>query len=209
VYRAIYDFATTDLSAVYFDVLKDRLYTSATNSRSRRSGQTALYRVHYALTRLIAPLMSFTAEEVWTHTPKPAGAPESVHMALFPTADELDPAMSADQLAAWDELMAVREPVLKALEEARAAKLIGAPLEARLRISVGDHKVLEAHAAELPGLFIVSQVLLEAGDFRVTVEKADGVKCDRCWKYSTHVGDDQKYATVCDSCSNALHEMLG
>ena len=209
VYRAIYDFATTDLSAVYFDVLKDRLYTSATNSRARRSGQTALYRVHYALTRLIAPLMSFTAEEVWTHTPKSAGAPESVHMAMFPTPEELDPAMSAEQLAAWDELMAVREPVLKALEEARAAKLIGAPLEARLRISVGDHKVLEAHAAELPGLFIVSQVLLEAGDFKVTAEKADGVKCDRCWKYSTHVGEDAQYATVCDTCSSALHEMLG
>ncbi len=208
VYRAIYDFATTDLSAVYFDVLKDRLYTSATNSRARRSGQTALYRVHYALTRLVAPLMSFTAEEVWTHTPKPAGAPESVHMALFPSPEELDSALTAEQLAAWDELMQVREPVLKALEEARAAKLIGAPLEARLRISIGNHKVLEAHAAELPGLFIVSQVILEPGDFKVTVEKADGAKCERCWKYSTAVGQDTAYATVCDSCASALHQML-
>jgi isoleucyl-tRNA synthetase len=208
VYRAIYDFATTDLSAVYFDVLKDRLYTSATNSRARRSGQTALYKVHYALTRLVAPLMSFTAEEVWTHTPKPAGAPESVHIAMFPAAEELDCALSVEQLVAWDELMAMREPVLKALEEARAAKLIGAPLEARLRIAAGNHKVLEAHKAELPGLFIVSQVLLEPGDFKVTVEKADGVKCDRCWKYSTAVGQDAAYPTVCDSCSGALHEMF-
>ena len=207
VYRAIYDFATTDLSSVYFDVLKDRVYTSATNSRARRSGQTALYRVHYALTRLAAPLMSFTAEEVWTHTPKPEGSPESVHLALFPAAEELDSALSAEQLAAWDELMQVREPVLKALEEARTAKLIGAPLEARLRISVGTHKVLAAHAADLPGLFIVSQVILEPGDFRVTVEKAEGTKCERCWKYSTAVGSDAAYATVCDACSSALHEM--
>ena len=208
VYRAIYDFATTDLSAVYFDVLKDRLYTSATNSHARRSGQTALYRVHYALTRLVAPLMSFTAEEVWTHTPKPPSAPESVHMALFPALDELDSALSAEQLAAWDALMQVREPVLKALEEARTAKLIGAPLEARLRISVGEHQVLESHAANLPALFIVSQVILEPGEFKVTVEKAGGTKCERCWKYSTAVGQDAKYPTVCDSCSEALHDMF-
>jgi isoleucyl-tRNA synthetase len=153
--------------------------------------------------------MSFTAEEVWQHTPKPAGAPESVHMALFPTAEELDHALTPEQLAAWNELLAVREPVLKALEEARAAKLIGAPLEARLRIGIGDHTLLEAHKAELPGLFIVSQVILEPGDFKVTVEKAEGVKCERCWKYSTAVGQDTKYGTVCDSCSSALHEMLG
>ena len=84
VYRAIYDFATTDLSAVYFDVLKDRLYTAAPKSHARRSGQTALYKVHYALTRLAAPLLAFTTEEVWSYTRKPAGAPESVHLALLP-----------------------------------------------------------------------------------------------------------------------------
>ena len=95
VYRAIYDFATTDLSALYFDVLKDRLYTSATRSRARRSGQTALYRIHYALTRLIAPLLSFTAEEVWSYTAKPAGAPESVHIALFPEPEELASGLDA------------------------------------------------------------------------------------------------------------------
>jgi isoleucyl-tRNA synthetase len=207
VYRAIYDFATTDLSSIYFDVLKDRLYTSATNSRARRSGQTALYRVHYALTRLVAPLMSFTAEEVWTHTPKPPGAPESVHMALFPAPPELDSSLTPEQLAAWDELMQVREPVLKALEEARAAKLIGAPLEARLRISTGTHAVLATHTSELAGLFIVSEVIVESGDFKVTVEKAEGVKCERCWKYSTAVGQDAAYSSVCDSCATALHEM--
>ncbi len=134
VYRAIYDFAATDLSAVYFDVLKDRLYTAGTRSRARRSGQTALYKIHYALTRLIAPLLSFTAEEVWGYTAKPAGAPESVHMALLPEPEELAGGLEGASLEKWNRLMTVRETVLKALEESRQAKVIGAPLEARVRL---------------------------------------------------------------------------
>jgi isoleucyl-tRNA synthetase len=205
VYRAVYDFATTDLSAVYFDVLKDRLYTAATNSRARRSGQTALYRIHYALVRLIAPLLAFTAEEAWSHTAKPAGAPESVHLALFPepaeAASNLDPAKLAD----WDGLMEVRARVLKALEEARQAKQIGTSLEARVRLPSSD--LLERYRNELPSLFIVSQVDLDATGGAI-VERADGSKCERCWKYSTAVGEDLDFPTVCDSCSAALKEML-
>src|SRR5579863_333321 len=207
VYRAIYDFATTDLSAVYFDVLKDRLYTAATKSRSRRSGQTALYKVHYALTRLAAPLLAFTAEEVWSHTKKPAGAPDSVHLALLPEPEELASGLDAAQMARWDRLMEVRGVVLKALEEARQAKFIGTSLEARVRI---EGAKIDDYAADLPALFIVSQVVLEPGEeLRVTVERADGVKCERCWKYSTAVGEDAAFPTVCDSCSAALKEMLG
>ena len=97
VYRAIYDFATADLSSIYFEVLKDRLYTAATKSHARRSGQTALYRVHYALVRLIAPLLAFTAEEVWSFTPKPAGAPDSVHLAMLPEPEEAASAMGCGQ----------------------------------------------------------------------------------------------------------------
>jgi isoleucyl-tRNA synthetase len=97
--------------------------------------------------------------------------------------------------------------VLKALEEARAAKLIGAPLEARLRIAVGDHLVLNAHAEDLAGLFIVSEVVLEPGAFHVTVEKAAGEKCARCWKYAL-LSQDETYSTVCVPCSAALHEMF-
>jgi isoleucyl-tRNA synthetase len=209
VYRAVYDFATTDLSALYFDVLKDRLYTGATKSRARRSGQTALYHVHYALIRLVAPLLAFTTEEVWSYTPKSNGAASSVHLALLPESAEVDTAFDEAKRGEWDALVELREPVLKALEEARQAKLIGTPLEARLRIQAGPHKVLEAHAADLPALFIVSQVVLEpGGEFRVTVERAEGMKCERCWKYSTAVGQDEKYPTVCDACSAALREMF-
>ena len=134
VYRAVYDFATTDLSAVYFDVLKDRLYTSATRSRARRSGQTAVYRIHYALTRLLAPLLAFTAEEVWGFTSRPVGAPDSVHMALLPEPEELATGFDVTRLAKWDGLMEVRTEVLKELEGKRQAKFIGSPLEARVRL---------------------------------------------------------------------------
>jgi isoleucyl-tRNA synthetase len=207
VYRAVYDFATTDLSAVYFDVLKDRLYTSATRSQARRSGQTAVYRIHYALTRLVAPLLAFTAEEVWGYTVKPANAPESVHIALLPDPEEVATGFDGSLLAKWDELMEVRTDVLKELEEKRQTKFIGSPLEARVRLQGYS---LEDHAADLPGLFIVSQVVLEPGDERrVIVERADGIKCERCWKYSTAVGEDADFPTVCDSCAPALREMLG
>ncbi|MBV8845986.1 MAG: isoleucine--tRNA ligase [Bryobacterales bacterium] len=206
VYRAIYDFATTDLSAVYFDVLKDRLYTGATRSRSRRSGQTALYRIHYALVRLVAPLLAFTAEEAWGFTPKPSGAPESVHLTLLPEPEELASGLDAATLGDWNALMEVRGEVLKALEEARQAKLIGTSLEARVALKTSN--LLERYAQELPALFIVSQVMLRDKE-AIVVERADGSKCERCWKYSTAVGDDPEFPTVCEYCSAALKEMLG
>ena len=201
VYRAVYDFATTDLSAIYFDVLKDRLYTAATKSHARRSGQTALYKVHYALTRLVAPLLAFTAEEVWGYTNKPPGAPDSVHLALLPEPAEVASGLDAAKLARWERLLEVRGVVLKALEEARQAKFIGTSLEARVRLAGAK---LDDYAADLPALFIVSQVALEdGGELKVTVERAEGAKCERCWKYSSFTG------AVCEPCTEALREMLG
>ena len=195
VYHAVYAFATVDLSNIYFDVLKDRLYTSAARSKARRSAQTALYRLLDALVRLLAPLMSFTAEEVWAHMNR-AG---SVHTAYFPEPAELTAGLddgARKRTENWDRLIEVRDQVLKSLETARNEKLIGAPLEARLRLSAnGDLlPLLEKYAAELPGLFIVSQVAVEqpdgsAGDpaagVSVTVERASGQKCERCWKYTS------------------------
>ncbi len=199
VYRAIYDFAATDLSAVYFDVLKDRLYTFAPNSVARRGAQTALHRLTYALVRLLAPILSFTAEEVWSYFSRPPEAPESVHLALFPEPDELTAGFTVAQrerLQNWDRLLPVRDEVLKSLEAARNEKLIGAPLEARIRLTAnGDlYPLLAEYVRELPSLFIVSQVALEngRGDDHVVVgvEKAAGAKCERCWKYRTEVGAD-------------------
>ena len=153
VYHSVYAFATVDLSAIYFDVLKDRLYTSAAKSKARRSAQTALYRLLDALVRLVAPLMSFTAEEVWTHM----GRPGSVHTALFPAPAELCAGMSGaarERAANWDRLIGVRDEVLKSLETARQDKLIGAPLEARVRLSAnGDLlPLLGAIRARVAGL---------------------------------------------------------
>jgi isoleucyl-tRNA synthetase len=212
VYHAAYAFATVDLSNIYFDVLKDRLYTSAKKSKARRSAQTALYRLLDALVRLLAPLMSFTAEEVWTHMNRPG----SVHAAYFPEPSELTAGLGAaarKRVANWDRLIEVRDVVLKSLETARNQKLIGAPLEAHLTLSAaGDLlPLLEEYAAELAGLFIVSQVAVAGnggGAFDVTVARASGQKCERCWKYTEDVGADPRFATVCASCAAAIDETL-
>jgi isoleucyl-tRNA synthetase len=202
---------------VYFDVSKDRLYTAAPNSRARRSGQTAMYRIHYALVRLLAPILTFTAEEVWGHTRLPADAPKSVHVALFPEPEELTEALPQalrGRVNNWERLIEVRDRVLKELEVKRQDKFIGAPLEARVRIAAnGDlYPLLKEYAQELPGLFIVSQVEVsnaDAGDMSIVVERAEGVKCERCWKYTTDVGSNKRFPTVCAACADAVTQMLG
>jgi isoleucyl-tRNA synthetase len=211
VYHNVYAFATVDLSAVYFDVLKDRLYTAATRSEARRSAQTALYRLLDALVRLLAPIVSFTAEEVWTHM----GRAGSVHTAYFPEASELSAGLGEDarkRAAHWDRLMEVRGDVLKSLETARNQKLIGAPLEALVRLSAnGDlYPLLREYAGQLPALFIVSQVEVapSEGALTVAVERAQGKKCERCWKYTHDVGSDERFPTVCAPCAAAVEANL-
>jgi isoleucyl-tRNA synthetase len=163
------------------------------------------------LVRLLAPLMSFTAEEVWGHM----GRAESVHLAYFPEPAELTAGIEGEarkRTANWDRLMEVRDSVLKSLETARNEKLIGAPLEARLLLSAnGDlHSLLEQYAGQLPALFIVSQVDLDRASgegLRVKVERAAGQKCERCWKYTTDVGSHPKFPTVCKACGDAIDEI--
>jgi isoleucyl-tRNA synthetase len=210
VYQSVYAFATVDLSSVYFDVLKDRLYTSAKNSRARRSAQTALYRLLDALVRLLAPILSFTAEEVWSHMQR-AG---SVHVAFFPDPSELSAGLdeaARKRAADWDRLIEVRDDVLKSLEAARNEKLIGAPLEAAVRLVANDdlYPLLESYAAELAPLFIVSEVALDRAEgqrLTVAVGRAAGVKCERCWKYTTDTGSDARFPTVCGPCAKAIEE---
>ena len=216
VYRAVYDFAAADLSAIYFDVSKDRLYTAATKSRSRRSAQTAIYRITYALLRLVAPLLCYTTEEAWSYLKKPSDSPDSVHLALFPEPEELTAGFTGDhrqRFSNWETLMSVREQVLKPLELARQEKFIGAPLEARARLTAGDdlYPLLSEYLSDLPGLFIVSQVELErgTGPLAVKIERAAGTKCERCWKYTLDVGSDPEFPTICGACATALRDMLG
>ena len=221
LYQRLKDFCIVDLSAIYFDVLKDRLYTSAPKSVARRSAQTALWRLGEALVRLLAPVMSFTADEVWGFLPTTPGRPESVHLEHFPAPQDLTGELPAAFDVAtmehdWQTLLSVRDEALKALEAARAEKRIGSSLEAQVRLAAPEsiHQVLERYRDQLRYLFIVSDVVLEKaassnGDtgLAITINKAPGQKCERCWNYSTHVGEDQSYPTVCERCSAVLGEI--
>ncbi|HUS06017.1 MAG TPA: isoleucine--tRNA ligase [Bryobacteraceae bacterium] len=216
LYRRVYDFATTDLSAIYFDVTKDRLYTAAAGSKARRSAQTALYRISYALVRLLAPILTFTAEEVWGYIRKPAGAPESVHLAAFPTPDELIADAAGRSNSRIEDLNTIvrttREEVMKQLEVARQEKRIGAPLEAQVQFGEGHqlYPLLAQYVDDLPALFIVSQVKMVNGSgAAIQIERADGQKCERCWKYTTDVGSRPEYPTICAACADAVSAIAG
>ncbi|MBI2690185.1 MAG: isoleucine--tRNA ligase [Acidobacteria bacterium] len=211
VYQAAYAFCATDLSAVYFDVLKDRLYTAAAKSHARRSAQTALWILTGALTRLLAPVLAFTCEEIWHVFARPAGAPASVHIALLPNADEMGGRMDPERMTNWERLIVVRDEVLKVLEAARQEKVIGAPLEAAVRLEADASilPLLRQYEAQLPALFIVSGVELATGEtLRATVSRASGVKCERCWKYTHDVGADSDLPTTCAACAAAVKEMV-
>ena len=221
LYQRLKDFCIIDLSAIYFDVLKDRLYTSAPKSLARRSAQTALWRLGDALVRLLAPVMSFTSEEVWGFLPATPGRPDSVHLTLFPASHDLTgPLPDGFDIAGmqndWQTLLLVRDEALKVLEAARSEKRIGSSLEAQVRLAAPESifSVLERYRDELRYLFIVSEVVLEKsvagnGDtgLAITVGKAAGQKCERCWNYSIHVGEDKNYPTVCERCSAVLSEI--
>ncbi|HEY6351707.1 MAG TPA: isoleucine--tRNA ligase [Candidatus Angelobacter sp.] len=221
VYHQLHDFCAVDLSSIYFDVLKDRLYTSAPRSRARRSAQTAVWRIGETLVRLLAPVMSFTTEEVWSFLPKIYERSESVHLAYFPQAEDItgqapDKDYALHLRADFDSLMAVRDEALKALEAARQEKMIGSALEAVVTIHASDglYKVVDRYQQEMRYLLIVSGVeVVQArggngsSPVRVEVTKAPGRKCERCWNYSVHVGDNQRYPTVCERCLAALGEI--
>ncbi len=206
VYHSVLDFCAVDLSAVYFDVLKDRLYTGP--RKSRRSAQTVVHQILVSLLQLLAPIMSFTAEEAWGFLPhKPA---ESVFLTDMP-----EGRVSADDekvLAEFEKLLAVRSEVQKALELARREKLIGAPLEAKVAVQASGELLafLQGRLQELAPLFIVSKVELSEGgsgeSVAVKVERAPGEKCPRCWNYSEAIDASQP---VCPKCREALSERTG
>jgi isoleucyl-tRNA synthetase len=219
IYHRVNHFCIVDLSAFYFDVLKDRLYISAPKSEARRSAQTAAWHIGETLVRLLAPIMSFTAEEIWPYLPKVESREESVHLAHFPAATGILGAGAAEQDEKqhqdWTNLRHIRDNVLKVLEDERNAKLIGTSLEAQVIVSAsGDlYSLLKRYESILRYLFIVSSVSLEESKGSTTtgavygVKKAEGQKCERCWNYSTQVGEDPNYPTVCERCSAVLKEL--
>ena len=218
-YGALNEFTNTDLSALYLDVTKDRLYTLAPNDPARRSAQTAMWRIAEALTRLIAPILSFTADEIWGYLPKVAGRPVSVHLALFPDIAEIVPGSVAGLEADWERLLRIRELVNVELEALRLNKRIGKGLDAAVRIIVAEGSdeaiTLRAYESSLAECFNVSQVSVgiagapTAGvSLLVEAEPARGSKCARCWRVLPDVGADGRWPDVCARCAGAL-EAIG
>jgi isoleucyl-tRNA synthetase len=212
VFHSVHNFCAVDLSALYLDVIKDRLYTSAPGDPRRRAAQTVCYDVFVALARLMAPILTFTSEEAWRHLVGPHA--ESVHLERFPEVplDWIDDTLKGE----WDRLLEVRREVARALELARARKLIGSGLEASVRLASAPEDLpalLQAKEAVLPTLFIVSRVELGAGPAAavryesqeipglvIQVDRAPGDKCERCWTRSPSVGRYPAHPTLCDRC---------
>ena len=210
VYQALNEFAIVDLSSFYLDVLKDRMYTFAPTSHERRSAQTVLWRIAEALVRLVAPIMSFTADEVWEYLPQVPGREASVHLALFPKPEEIYPEDPAPLLEEWKQLFAVRDEALRVLEEERQAKRIGKGLEAELVITASGEQLalLNRHAAGLKEIINVSAVnVIEGAEFAIKALPASGHKCARCWNFMPDTSDYGIWHDVCGRCQSALKEM--
>jgi len=215
VYHALHNFCTIDMSNFYLDVIKDRLYVEAADSLNRRAAQTAIYHILRGLDIILAPILSFTAEEIWSFMPADVNYDgDSVMFNEMPKVMEnlVDEAF----MNKWDRIHAVRDDVLKALEEARNAKVIGKSLEAQVTLHCDEelYAFLSEVEKELEPVFIVSQVHLtkeSAGQFNgsyaglsIDVAKANGHHCPRCWVYSDTVGKNEKHPDLCARCAEII-----
>ena len=216
IYHEIGNFCTTELSKLYVDITKDRVYTEPAKSEARRAAQTAMYFVLSGLVRLLAPILAFTAEEMWQAIPHKAGDnTESVYLNDLP---QYDPALTfASVRERWDRLFEMRDDVMKALELARNEKLVGKSLEAKVTLYTEDeeeYRLLEGFGKELDLVFIVSGVKLvkgkapagahTEGTVGVLVELADGCKCDRCWTWSTEGVHTEDGGFLCERCRKIM-----
>jgi isoleucyl-tRNA synthetase len=210
VYQAVNEFAIVDLSSFYLDALKDRMYTFAPTSKERRSAQTVFWQIAETLVRLVAPVMSFTSDEVWEYLPAMEGREASVHLALFPKPETIFSADPAPVLEEWKQLFQVRDEALRVLEEERQGKRIGKGLEAELVIAAtGDTlALLKRHAAGLKEVINVSAVnVVEGPALSIQALPASGTKCARCWNFMPEVGPYGIWENVCTRCQSALKEM--
>lgn len=215
--HALHNFCVVDMSNFYFDVLKDRLYTTAPDSKSRRAAQTVLYKVLDALTLILTPILAFTCDEIWTAMKHDKSRnPEGPLFNSIPAADyiETDEAF----IAKWDRIHEIRTDVQKALELARNEKVIGKPLEAKVTLYADGELAdfLKSELESLPEIFITSAVEIADGEgefkgevkgLSITVNKADGEKCERCWKFSDTVGQDSEHPTLCAHCAETMKQL--
>ena len=214
IFHAVHNFCVLDMSNFYLDVLKDRLYVEKADSKTRRAAQTTIYKILDALCLLITPILAFTADEIWKAMPHDASRDaDSPLLNDIPQPQAAEAAFSAK----WDRIHAIRNDVNKVLEEARNAKVIGKSLEAKVVLfATGELlEFLKENQAQLPRAFIVSQVEIEEGTgafkgetegLSITVMKAEGEKCARCWSYSTSVGTHAHHPEICDRCAKILGE---
>lgn len=218
LYHTVHNFCAIDLSSIYLDILKDRVYTAKPDSVERRAAQTAMYEILDTLVRLVSPVLTFSAEEVWQHMPKVAGNPESIQLADWPAArsEYLDKQLEDK----WNKLLTVRSELTKALEQARRTKVIGHSLDAAIAIYAADdvYEQLNALGEELATLLIVSKANVKQGvqqapdnayrsaelPLAVVVTPAQGEKCERCWIYSDTIGEDAEHGTLCERCAGVL-----
>ena len=216
VYHAVHNFCTVEMSSLYMDIIKDRLYTDETNSLSRRSAQSALFDIMITLVKIVSPILVHTSEEVWQYVLEKTELEESVFLSDWPVFSD---SYEDDQLInKWNNLLDIRKDVSKALEIARNNKTIGNSLEARVEITTDDEqtgKLLNKEFNSLADFFIVSEVDLkdnlekdtyqgENSKITIYVEEAKGKKCERCWKFDTTVGEDEDYEDVCERCASVL-----
>ncbi|MDE2028190.1 MAG: isoleucine--tRNA ligase [Candidatus Omnitrophica bacterium] len=205
VFKTIYSFCNEELSSIYLDILKDRLYTYRAFSRERLSAQTVLYYMLDALTRMLAPVLSFTAEEVYEYSPKPAAAKAaSVHVLNWPV---IDPQWISGALAEkYGRVFNVRALVMKALDEERKAGKIGSSSQAKVIVQLPDQASLRYFGSfnDLASICIVSQMEFREGPQAITIQQADGVKCARCWKWRTDVGGSASHPLLCGRCTEIV-----
>jgi isoleucyl-tRNA synthetase len=220
IYHALHNFCVVDLSAFYLDIIKDRLYTFPPASAKRRDAQTVMALILDTLVKIMAPILPFTAEEIYAYLPRGDDKKESVHMEPMAVPD---PRWQDRNLAdKWARILTLRSEVTKALEAARKEKLIGHPLDAALEIKLPDmglRQIVQNLDLDLSDIFIVSSARLvddpdqagfqgkEIPGLEIVVKKASGEKCERCWRFSNAIGQDSSHPTACDRCTAALHQI--
>ena len=218
IYHGIHNFCAVEMSNIYLDIIKDRLYCDGTNSHSRKSAQSAVYMILDGIVRLIAPILAFTSEEIWAIMPHGQNADQA--SVLYNEMPQVNPAydFTAGQESKWTKLLALRADVNKALELARAEKVVGKPLDAEIMLYI-DSTAAEAFGEiereNLKELFIVSKVTVvrgagqgyEALEFKgahIEVKASEEAKCIRCWTHDAHVGEDSAHPELCPRCLTAI-----
>ena len=211
-YNLFYDihyFAAVEMSAFYLDILKDRLYTTKANSVERRAAQTVMTDILITFTKMMAPVLSFTSEEIWQMLPKVVKESESVLLSNW--YEENDMYVNEELSKKWDKIIKLRENVNKNLEEARKDKVIGHSLNALVKIITNtneEYEFINSNLSLLKDVFIASKLVVEKDESldeaQIIIEKAPGEKCERCWKYSEELGKNEQYKDICPSCTDAL-----